>query len=90
LSEAAKARKLDGTMKPHAVFLTLALLSVAGCANTQWYKPGSTDRDFASDSDSCQQDARRNGYFGILAGPVNMWDFQEQCLASHGWTVRTE
>jgi hypothetical protein len=77
-------------MKPHAVLFTLALLCVAGCASTTWHKPGSTEQDFAFDSASCQQDARRDGYFGILAGPVNMRDFQEQCLASHGWTVRTE
>jgi hypothetical protein len=77
-------------MQGCAVLFVVVLLGVGGCANTTWHKPGSTKQDFSSASDACQSEARRSGYYGILAGPVNMRDFQERCLAAHGWTAYSE
>jgi len=73
-----------------AVLLTLVLLNVGGCAKTTWHRSGSTEQDLASDSEACQRDAGQSGYYGILAGPANMRDFQERCLRARGWTAQTD
>jgi hypothetical protein len=79
--------KAEKFMRPRGLLVLLVLLGLAGCVETGWHKPGATPQDFAADSAACQDEARRNGYVGILAGPVRMRELQEQCLTAHGWTL---
>lgn len=65
----------------------MGLVTLTGCAQIVWNKPGATQQDFQRDSYQCERDARQSGYFGGgLAGAINFREFQQRCMMAAGWT----
>jgi hypothetical protein len=71
----SKTRKRPARHAPTALLLSvisLSALSLAGCGDFYWEKPGAGDPEFQRDSSACRQQSA-NG----------QW---ENCMKSRGWT----
>ena len=72
----AKRRMKGLGMRATTAFLFLMLsAAVTGCGTYSWEKPGTTDRDFGADSQTCQ---------GAPNRPPGDFD---QCMHNLGWTL---
>lgn len=64
-------------------------VSLAGCAQVVWDKPGATQQDFAKDSYECERDMRQGGYYGGgIIGAINAQEFEGRCMNARGWVAR--
>lgn len=72
-----------------SLFCVIILISLGGCAQRIWDKPGGTRADFNRDSYTCEKDARQSGYYGGgIAGALAMRNFYDRCMVVQGYTLR--
>ena len=64
-----------GEMTLRTMIVVMLTLTMAGCSNFHWRKPGADNDAFLRDSDECQQQA-----------PAGQW---KSCMTSKGWLEDT-
>jgi len=75
-------------MKTKVLLLAFIL---AGCAPMIWDKSGATQDEFNKDSSECEEEARKNGYYGNeFFGTMNRKEFLKICMTSKGYTLRED
>jgi len=78
-------------MKPKILVILFSCLSLVGCAQLVWDKPGATQQDLMRDSYDCERDMRQSGYYGGgIVGMVNAQEFGMRCMYARGWTAHQQ
>lgn len=80
---------------PLAISL-VALISLTGCAQKLWVKPGASQNDFASDKYACMQESQQqqssaavNAYGGAAqSGTVTNVYLFNSCMNAKGWSLQ--
>ena len=71
----------------HTLRLGLLLLTLSGCAQQVWTRPGLTEAAWRADQYSCERDARMSvlSFGGGIAGAIEASRFQGRCLEAKGY-----
>jgi hypothetical protein len=73
------------------ILAAMACISVAGCAQSTWVKPGGTQSQFNQDQAACKYDADKAAApsmasSGLLSG-LQSATLAKECMEAHGYTL---
>lgn len=64
--------------------LAILLMTLTGCAQIYWEKPGVSDQEYSQDVYECERE-RRQSYFDEEEGYYAKQRFEEMCMRSRGY-----